>query len=440
MKKNAIIITTMPTPQPSRRLFPKDFLWGAATAAHQVEGGNHNQWTDWEEENHVKFARLAPKRSVWPAQGTLQDVPSWKYVKYVATDPKNYLSGRSVEHYSRYYEDFDHLKEIGLNSFRFSIEWSRIEPREGEWDEAQIAHYKQYIVELRKRHIEPFPTLWHWTVPVWFAEKGGFEKRENLKYFERFVEKISKELLGNMRYITTLNEPNVYAFSGYVLEDHPPGKRNVFMALRVYFHLMLAHRRVYRTLKKQHPKAQIGYSAALINIQAKRPHNYIDELSTQVLRYCWNWWFPNRIRKEMDFFGVNYYLTWYLQGAKIKNPTLPINDMGWYMEPEGIYPLFVRIYDRYKKPIIVTENGVPDTRDEYRRWWLEQTMIAIERALSEGIQIKGYLHWSLLDNFEWAFGWWPNFGLIEVDRKTMKRTIRPSAYWYRDWIRHQMRK
>lgn len=440
MKKNAIIIRIMPTPQPSRRLFPKDFLWGASTAAHQVEGGNKNQWTQWEEKNHVKFARLAPKRSVWPTLGNLEDMPSWKYIKHEATNPKNYISGKGVEHYERFREDFDLLKEIGLNSFRFSIEWSRIEPNEGEWNQEAIDHYRQYIAELRKRHIEPFPTLWHWTLPVWFVEKGGFEKSANTMYFERFVNKISKELLSDMQYVTTLNEPNVYAFSSYILDDHPPGKKNIFLGLKVYYNLKQAHRKAYKILKKDHPKSMIGYSAALTNIQAKRPHNYIDELTTQVMRYFWNWWFLNRVRHELDFIGVNYYLTWYLHGFKIKNPSLPINDLGWYMEPEGIYPIFARIHDRFRKPIIVTENGVADTRDEYRRWWLEETMIAIERALSEGIQIRGYLHWSLLDNFEWAFGWWPDFGLVEVNRKTMKRTIRPSAYWFRDWVKHQSRK
>lgn len=431
----------MPTPQPSRRLFPKDFIWGASTAAHQVEGGNYNQWTKWEEKHAKSFAGRAPERSLWPTLGVLKDMPSWKYIKQRATDPQNYISGNGVEHYERFREDFDLLKEMGLNSFRFSIEWSRIEPSEGEWDQAAIEHYKTYIAELKKRHIQPFPTLWHWTIPVWFAEKGGFEKKSNLIYFEKFIKKISKELLGDIRYITTLNEPNVYVFSSYVLVDnHPPGVRRPFTAMKVYYNLKEAHRRAYRILKKDQPHAMIGYSPALTNIQAKRPHNYIDQVTTQVMRYAWNWWFPNRVRHELDFIGVNYYMTWYLHGFKIKNPALPISDLGWYMEPEGIYPLFVRLHDRYHKPIIVTENGVADTRDEYRRWWLEETVIAMERALSEGIDIKGYLHWSLLDNFEWAFGWWPNFGLIEVDRKTLKRTVRPSAYWFKEWIAHQSRK
>jgi beta-glucosidase len=159
------------------------------------------------------------------------------------------------------------------------------------------------------------------------------------------------------------------------------------------------------------------------------------------MRYFWNWWFLNRIQAYQDFVGFNYYFTDYYQfgGYKGKknidvfhreNPNFPKNDLGWYMEPEGIYPLIIRVWNHYKKPIIIAENGLADSKDEYRRWWIEETIIAMERAMSEGVQIKGYFHWSLLDNFEWAYGWWPKFGLIAVNRQTMKRTVRPSAVWF----------
>src|SRR3990167_7518539 len=155
-------------------------------------------------------------------------------------------------------------------------------------------------------------------------------------------------------------------------------------------------------------------------------------MSTKIMRYFWNWWFYRRIRKQQDFVGFNYYNTDYYTGlVKLKNPTTPLNDLGKYMEPEGLYPLLLRAWARYKKPIFITENGVADARDQYRQWWLEQSIIAMERALSEGVDVRGYFHWSLLDNFEWAYGWWPKFGLVEVDRANgMKRTIRPSALWF----------
>ena len=180
----------------------------------------------------------------------------------------------------------------------------------------------------------------------------------------------------------------------------------------------------------------VGIAANLDNIQAKDPHDITDEISTKIMRYVWNWWFLRRIRKQQDFIGINYYLTDYYDGLfKHDNPSTPLNDLGWYMEPEGLYPLLLRAWSHYKKPIIVTENGVADAKDEYRRWWIEETIVAMERALSQGVKIIGYFHWSLLDNFEWATGWLPKFGLVEVDRENgMKRTVRPSAKWYAERI------
>ena len=215
----------------------------------------------------------------------------------------------------------------------------------------------------------------------------------------------------------------------------------------VYKNLSTAHKRSYKILKKANPRLQVGIAMQLANIQAKRPHNLLDEIATKTMRYAWNWWFLNRIRKHQDYVGINYYFTDYYEFGDYKgikngelfhraNPKVPKNDMGWYMEPEGIYPLLLRTWSHYKKPIIITENGLADSRDEYRRWWIEETIVAMERALSEGVDIRGYLHWSLLDNFEWAHGWWPKFGLVEVDRANgMKRTVRPSAKWWAEWLK-----
>ncbi|MEO8862718.1 MAG: family 1 glycosylhydrolase, partial [Candidatus Saccharimonadales bacterium] len=337
----------------------------------------------------------------------------------------------------RYEEDFDIAKQLHLNAFRFGIEWSRIEPQEGVWDEKEVEHYRAYIKELRKRHLEPFLNIWHWTMPTWFTDKGGFKKRSNQSYFLRFVQKIADEFAEDVNYIITLNEPNVYASFGYGTGEWPPSEKNWLTFLRVYRNLTLVHKKSYKILKKARPSLQIGIAQQLSNIQAKRPHSTFDEFSTKWMRYFWNWWFYNRIRNQQDFVGFNYYFTDYYTGfVERKNPKLPVNDMGWYMEPEGVYPLLMRVWARYKKPIFITENGLADEDDQYRRWWIEETIVAMERALSEGVDIRGYFHWSLLDNFEWAYGWWPKFGLIAVDREhDMKRTIRPSAKWYGDKVR-----
>jgi beta-glucosidase len=406
------------------RKFPHGFMWGASTSAHQVEGGNHNQWTVWELAQASERAKSAEARYGY--------LPNWGDIKKQAEKPENYVSGRSVEHYSRYREDFDLLEKLNLNTFRFGIEWSRLEPEEGKWDEAEVEHYREYIDELKNRGIEPVMNIWHWTMPVWFTQKGGFSRQANIKYFERYVEKIAKEYGRSLSYVITINEPNVYATFGYLTGIWPPQQKNLARCSWVYWNLVIAHRRAYKILKKVNPKIQIGIAAQLANIQAKRPHNLFDELSTKSMRYLWNWWFLRRIRRQQDFVGLNYYFTDYYTGLfQRRNPKVPLNDMGWYMEPEGLYPLMLRVWARFKKPIIITENGVADTNDEYRRWWLEETVVAMQRALSEGVDLRGYFYWSLLDNFEWGDGWWPNFGLVKVDRQHgMKREIRPSAKWF----------
>ena len=404
-------------------LFPDDFMWGASTASHQVEGGTENQWSVWELANASNLAKTAEQR--------LGDLPIWPEIKAQAENPENYVSERGVEHYKRYKEDFDLLKKLKFNSFRFGIEWSRIEPEEGKWNEEEVQHYHDYIDELKKLNIEPMLNIWHWTMPTWFTDKGGFANRANLHYFARFVEKVAKEYADKINYVITLNEPNVYASFSYLRGEWPPQEQSPFVFMKVYWNLTRGHRMAYRILKDVKPDIQVGIAAQLANIQAKRPHNLFDGISTKWMRYFWNWWFMRRIRYHQDFVGINYYFTDYYTGrVQRQNPKVPISDLGWYMEPEGLYPLLLRVWVRFKKPLFITENGVADMHDEYRRWWIEETIVAMERALSEGVEIKGYFHWSLLDNFEWAYGWWPRFGLIQVDRENdMKRTVRPSAVW-----------
>jgi beta-glucosidase len=419
----------MEADKPKTNVFPKNFMWGASTAAHQVEGGNYNQWTVWELAHAKQLAKTAAER--------LRHVsPVWDEIKKEAEDPENYVSGKGTGHYERYKEDFALLQRLNLNSFRFGIEWSRLEPKEGEWNEAAVQHYHDYIAELNRRGIEPIMNIWHWTMPIWFSDKGGFKKAANLRHWRNFVQKVAEEYGKNVSNVITINEPNVYSSFSYVTGEWPPQEKNWWSGIVVYWHLVRAHKQAYKILKSENPQLQVGIAAQLANIQAKRPHNMFDEFSTKVMRYFWNWWFLRRIRKQQDFVGINYYFSDYYTGLlKRENPRVPINDMGWYMEPEGLYPLLLRAWVHYKKPIIVTENGVADMHDEYRRWWLEESIVAMERAISEGVDLRGYFHWALLDNFEWAYGWWPKFGLIAVDRKHgNERSIRPSAKWLAERI------
>jgi beta-glucosidase len=413
----------------TKPIFPKNFMWGASTAAHQVEGGLHNDWTVWELAHAKELARTAEKRQGW--------LPNWKDIKAQAEDPANYVSGQGVDHYHRFREDFDIAsRQLHMNAFRFTIEWARLEPEEGQWDEEAVEHYRTYIRELRARKLEPFLNIWHWTVPVWFDQKGGFAKRRNRQYFLRFVQKISDEYGADLAYIITLNEPNVYTTFGYLLGVRPPQQRSFVTFVQVYWNLAQWHNQAYRLLKRAHPHLQVGIAAQLGNIQAKNSHAVLDVITTKWMRYWWNWWFMYRIRRHQDFVGINYYFTDYYHNFQRQNPRLPVNDLGWYMEPEGIFPLLLRAWQHFKKPIFITENGLADASDKYRRWWLEETIVAMQRAMSEGVDLRGYFHWSLLDNFEWESGWWPRFGLVQVDRtQDMKRTIRPSAKWLAEYLK-----
>ncbi len=428
---------------------PDGFLWGASVSSHQVEGDNHNQWTVWELENAPYLARNAERHYAW--------LPVWPSIRKQAEDPINYISGRAVDHYNRYEEDFELVKKLNLNAFRFGIEWSRIEPTDGKWDEKEIEHYKTYIHELKKRGIQPVINLWHWTLPIWLAQKGGFARRQNIQYFERFVKHITKELIIPCGWILTINEPNSYVGMSYLEGQWPPGQHRPLEAVRVIRNLAEAHRRVYKYLKNADSNLKIGVATQCSNNQPKRPRNVLDKLVAGSANYFWNWWFLNRVRNYQDFVGFNYYFTDYFRGGVRKNPRWhrhyvhtnyrglhhrvrhtpdsPLSDLGWYMEPSGIYHVIMEAAKRYKKPILITENGVADMHDKYRKWWLQETTGAIERANAQGANVIGYFYWSLLDNFEWAQGWWPKFGLVSVDREDgMKRTIKPSGKWFAEFL------
>lgn len=411
--------------------FPKRFLWGASTAAHQVEGGNHNQWSVWELENARALAEQAKYQAKY--------LPKWDEIKDEVTDPDNYVSGRGVDHYNQYEKDFAALKKLNMNAFRFSIEWSRIEPEEGAWNAKAIAHYRDYLRALNKNKIEPIVTLWHWTMPVWFTDMGGFEKAANVKYFVRFCEKVLQELGREFRYIITINEPETYISKSYILGEWPPQHQSKIQGLRVYLNLINAHKKVYALAHQTSRKYIVGLAKTSAH-QYAGDSAIISKLAAEVATWGADNFILNRVKKQLDFIGVNYYFTNRYYGYMVHNPDQKVNDLGWDMQPQNIQLVLERLYDKYGIPIIVTENGCADQDDEYRKWWITQTLIAMHKALQNGVRLEGYLHWSLLDNFEWASGYWPKFGLLEVDRKTMKRTARPSAVWFAqtlDKIRNQ---
>ncbi len=401
--------------------FPKRFLWGASTSAHQVEGGNHNQWSVWELENARSLGTQAEYQ--------YGDLENWKDIEKAAKNPENYVSGRAADHYKQYKNDIAIAKKLNMNALRFSVEWSRIEPREGAWDVEAIDHYKSYVQELTRQGIEPVLTLFHFTLPVWFAERGGFEKRSNVRYFLRFAEKILAELGSDITYVITINEPEVYAAESYLEGRWPPMVQSKLKFHTVLTNLAHAHNRAAR---------MIHQTSRRYKVSVAKNSNYIysgdtarlSVLSASVMQYIQDDYFLRKIRRYCDFLGVNYYFSQRVYGYRIHNPEQRVSDLGWDMSPADLEHTLERLASKYKLPIIVTENGVADASDEKRQWWMTHTIAALQRALKAGVDVRGYLHWSLLDNFEWDKGKWPRFGLVEVNYETMERTIRPSGRRY----------
>lgn len=401
--------------------FPKRFLWGAAISAHQAEGGNHNQWTVWELENAKAKAAQAAYH--------IQDYASWDRVKTAAKDPDNYVSGQLADHYNRYLEDFDLLQKMHMNAFRFSVEWSRVEPQEGAWSVEAITHYKQYVAELKRRGIEPVVTLFHFTLPVWFVEKGGFEKRSNVKYFTRFAEKIISELGMGVRLIITINEPEVYATESYYQQNWPPAVRSRYKWWRVMNNLAYAHCQAAKAIHQlsRRYKVSIAKNSCFFY---PGDNAWLSRFSAAIMQYGQDDYFIKKVIKQCDFLGVNYYFSNRVYGYRIHNPDQKLSDLQSDLHPADIQYTLERLNDKYKLPIIVTENGLADAEDSQREWWLTQTIIGMQQAMTNGVKLEGYLHWSLLDNFELAYGKWPRFGLAAVDYATGERTLRPSARWF----------
>jgi len=415
--------------QKGKLIFPEGFYFGASTSAHQVEGRSYNQWTKWEKENADRLASEASPLSNFG--GGKATVPNWEIIKFQAKDKENYISGTAIDHYNKYPEDLAIAKKIGLNAYRFSLEWSRIEPEEGKFDSSEIEHYRQMIRTVRLLGMEPFVGLWHWTEPLWFTKKGGWESREAIGYFEHYVKKVMENLRNEVNYWIPVNEIEIYAGMSYFLGLWPPQKRNFFAYRKVTRNLIKAHEAAYYIIK-ENSDAKVGSALNYTYFQPagglSKPFNiYISRFANRHL----NQHTRKSINNTSDFHGLNYYQRCVIRGTKIfyAKEKVPRSDMGWELYPQGI--LFVlRDLKKYKKPIIVTENGLADAQDKYRVWYIKSTLGYIAQAIQEGIDVKGYFYWSLLDNFEWDKDFWPQFGLIYVDRNTKERTIRPSALEY----------
>ncbi len=392
--------------------FPKHFLWGAATSAHQVEGHNHNDWSEWEKLGLVKNGEH---------------------------------SGRASGHYERFREDFAIAKKIGHTAHRFSIEWSRIEPRPGAFDMDALAHYRDVLVELRRQAIEPMLTLWHFTHPIWVRDLGGWTNRTTVDAFGRFVELVVEQLGSQVDYWVTLNEPTVYTSQGYLGGNWPPQRQNLVVAWQAIRNLVTAHRLAFQIIHRRFPHARVGVANNLNHFRPSRPGHPLDHGLTRFADFWHNRWFLNQTYDTVDYLGLNYYfdhpIRFKLGGLNrmfepAADPHLPISDLGWAIQPAGLGRVLESLR-AYQLPIIITENGLADAEDKLRAGFIRDHVAQIEHALKRGVDIRGYFYWSLLDNFEWRDGFTPRFGLVEIDYPTLKRTVRPSAQAYRQLIQEK---
>ncbi len=403
--------------------FPEGFLWGAATSAHQVEGDNHNDWSEWEKTS-LKLKVQSAKLRNWP-NFILENYPN-------PLQTENYISGRACDHYNRYEEDFDIAKSLGHNAHRFSIEWSRVEPKEGKFDEKEIEHYRQVIKALRVRGIEPFVTLWHWTNPVWLAKIGGPESKKFPFYFARYAKFVVENLKDSVQFWITLNEPTSVIGAAYTAGIWPPQKKNPLAALRVFRQLSNAHNQAFNGIHKISKNAKVGFANVLNFVEPFNKNSILDNLLVKIANYFSNKKFLNLTKNRHDFLAAQYYFHRRIKfPGKTKNENKEISDMGWEIYPEGIYHI-LRDLKKYNKPIYITENGLADAKDEKREKFIKEHLFWVHQAIKDGVDVRGYLYWSLLDNFEWDKGFWPRFGLVEVNYETMERKIRPSAEVYAD--------
>jgi len=403
--------------------FPKEFLWGTATSAHQIEGDNTNSdWWSWEQKNKDKILQVAEE----------------KYRNQIF-EP----SDRCCDHYNLYEKDFDLIEKINNNAYRMSIEWARIEPEQGKWDLDQLEHYKDVLKDLKKRNIKVMLTLHHFTNPQWFSDKKGWLSLKAPKYFTRYAKFIAQHLGNLVDLWATINEPQIYMDMSYLSGYWPPQQKSIAKALKVYWNMARAHKRAYKIIHKVIDRgglrAMVGISANVMSFTSYKKHRLIELLYIHFADRFVNHSFFDLTKKHHDFLGVNFYFRVrlgqkngkgiVLEVLEIKDQEKEVSDMGWLIYPHGLFSVLMDFKD-FNLPIYITENGLATTDDKKREKFIIDHLAEVYRAIQNGADVQGYFHWSLLDNFEWDKSFGPKFGLIEVNFKTLERKPKPSSKIY----------
>ncbi len=389
--------------------FPKGFLWGAATSAYQVEGGN--RFSDW-----------------------------WEFERRYDT-PCDEKCGDSADHYHRYREDISLLASFGLNTFRFGIEWARIEPEDGEISYAELEHYRRVLECCKEFNITPIVTFCHHTLPIWVARKGGWIWKDAPTRFAKYCDFVTSELGDLIPYAMTINQPDLDTNLGYRYGRTYPG----FLALKtmdpdeivsiVAPHMSMAHILAREAIKKNIPSANVGLGLAVTDWVFDGTEEELCE--QRIVKNCEGKYFE--LTKGDDFVGVQAYTTNYIPKGHDPNAPVTKHDfptpegkkltaMGYEFAPFSVGNCVRRTVKKTGLPAIVTENGVGTFNDNERIEFIDGAIKGLADCIKDGIDLRGYVHWSLIDNFEWNSGYRMCFGLIGVDRRTFKRTPKPSAY------------
>ena len=438
--------------------FPEGFAWGTATASYQIEGAVHAD------------GRLP---SIWD---TFSHTPGKTW--------EGDTGDVAVDHYHRYPEDLDLLAELGVTHYRFSLAWPRIQPEgRGKLNPGGVDFYSRLVDGLLERGITPWVTLYHWDLPQSLEDAGGWPNRDTAERFAEYATLIHQRLGDRIQDWTTLNEPWCAAFLGYAGGVHAPGRTEGAAAVHAAHHLLLGHGLAVKALREQGAD-RLGITVNLYPVDAatdgeadRDAARRIDGLMNRIfLDPLLRGSYPadvladlssvtgtehvregdlETIAAPLDFLGINYYSRHVVRaGAPSGRPTpwvaagdvefvkrgLPQTEMGWEIDPDGLYETLTRVWREYGGvPLYVTENGAAfadepaadgQVHDEERRAYLEAHFAAAHRALSEGVDLRGYFVWSLMDNFEWAHGYSKRFGLVYVDYATQKRTLKDSARWF----------
>lgn len=404
--------------------FPPNFKFGSSTAAFQVEGNTGEHKNDWD-----LFMKDNPH-----------------IIKEGEKGPEWWIKGKAEK-------DIKQMADLGLKIQRISIAWGRIEPEKGVINYNAIKRYKEIIKKIFDTGMSPLVTLNHYALPDWVAKEGSWESPHAAHYFAKYTELMVSEFPQVTHWIT-FNEPNILIIMGYLSRYFPPQRGNIFAAIKARHNIITAHRRAYHVIKKANPNAKVGVAFSFRWDRPENPNDPIEIWYTKLVNYLGELGYVDAMVSTSDFIGCNYYTGYFidvnlfkinffihlkkhripktLMFGEVITPNAYQSDYGWPIVPDFLLNILRKLHKSYNLPIIITENGLADRKDRYRSLYILTHLVAVWRALQEGIPVHNYIHWATVDNLEWIEGYSKDFGLIKNDPLTGKRTLRKSAHLYRD--------